>query len=496
VKSASLIELSGVRRRTMTKKVVDLEFEPQDEQKKNNKNEMDKEAKNFFDSLASHNTQKKIKILTISDHPLSPSGVGSQTKYFIAEMLKTEKFQFVSLGGAIKHDQYQPIKMEEFGEDWIIYPVDGYGNPDILRSMIRTQRPDIVWFMTDPRFFPWLWEMENEIRSLVPLVYYHVWDNYPYPTFNKIWYDSTDVVVTISKLTSDIVQTVSPATKEYYLPHAIPTSIFTKLDKPIVSQFRKERFEFGEDDFLIFWNNRNARRKQSGSLIFWFNDFLKKFQKKHKGVKATLLMHTEPYDPNGQDLYAIINNLGLTNGEVMISVDKVEIPNLALIYNAADVTIGVSDAEGFGLATFESMASETPIIVTMTGGLQEQVTELKEVSEEMMLKRNAKAKSITEYEYGIGLEPTSKAIIGSQEVPFIYEDRLSGQQVTDALLKMYEYGPEKRAELGKAGREHVMKNYNFENFIEQWEKVLLETYENNGSWETRKNYKNWELRAI
>ena len=45
----------------------------------------------------------KIKIFTISDHPLSPSGVGTQTKYIIEGMLKTGKYQFVSFGGAIKH---------------------------------------------------------------------------------------------------------------------------------------------------------------------------------------------------------------------------------------------------------------------------------------------------------------------------------------------------------------------------------------------------------
>ena len=96
---------------------------------------------------------KKIKILTISDHPLSPSGVGNQTKYFIVEMLKTGKFQFVSIGGAIKHDNYNPVKMEEFGDDWIIYPLDGYGSQETLRSLLRSHKPDILWFMTDPRFF-------------------------------------------------------------------------------------------------------------------------------------------------------------------------------------------------------------------------------------------------------------------------------------------------------------------------------------------------------
>ena len=155
--------------------------------------------------METENPQKKIKVLTISDHPLSPSGVGTQTKYFIVEMLKTGKFSFASLSGAIKHDEYKPTKVEEFGDDWVIFPVDGYGNQDVIRSVIRNQKPDILWFMTDPRFFPWLWEIENEIRSLIPMVYYHVWDNYPYPTFNKIWYDSTDVVVSIVPPTSSMI---------------------------------------------------------------------------------------------------------------------------------------------------------------------------------------------------------------------------------------------------------------------------------------------------
>ena len=30
--------------------------------------------------------EKKIKILTISDHPLSPSGVGTQTKYILEKL--------------------------------------------------------------------------------------------------------------------------------------------------------------------------------------------------------------------------------------------------------------------------------------------------------------------------------------------------------------------------------------------------------------------------
>ena len=154
--------------------------------------------------------------------------------------------------------------------------------------------------------------------------------------------------------------------------------------------FRRDHFGLRKDDFLVFWNNRNARRKQSGSLMYWFKTFLKNLQKKNKDAKAVLLMHTDPQDPNGQQLYSIIKELGFTNKEILISNQKVPLDALAQIYNAADCTINISDAEGFGLSTLESLSCETPIIATMTGGLQEQVTNLEMVSHEHMLKRNSK----------------------------------------------------------------------------------------------------------
>ena len=80
----------------------------------------------------------KKKILVLSDHPLSPSGVGTQTRYFIEAMLATGRYKFICLGGAIKHMNYDPIQVEGHGEDWVVIPIDGYGNPDMIRSILRT----------------------------------------------------------------------------------------------------------------------------------------------------------------------------------------------------------------------------------------------------------------------------------------------------------------------------------------------------------------------
>ena len=105
-------------------------------------------------------------------------------------------------------------------------------------------------------------------------------------------------------------------------------------------------------------------------------------------------MHTDLRDPHGQPLDVLAGHLGLDKGQVMFSTQKVPPESLAAIYNMADVVVNISDAEGFGLGTLEALSCETPIIVNMTGGLQEQVTD-------------------GEDWFGIGIEPASKAIIGS-----------------------------------------------------------------------------------
>ena len=418
-------------------------------------------------------SDKKIKILTLSDHPLTPSGVGTQTRYIIEGMLRTGKYQFISFGGLIKHQDYRPIKTEEFGDDWIIIPTDGYGTQEAVRAMLWSEKPDIVWFMTDPRFWGWLWQIEEEVRHNVPMVYYHVWDNYPYPTYNKPNYDSNDFIATISKVTDDIVANVSPDVDRQYVPHAVNLDVFKPLEDDFVEQLRADNFKENKDKFIVFWNNRNARRKMGATLILWFKDFLDRVG--HD--KAVLLMHTNPRDPAGSNLEALIEDIGLNNGQVLFSREKLHPENLAAMYNMVDCTINISDAEGFGLGTLESLSCGTPIIVNMTGGLQEQVTDGEEW-------------------FGVGLEPTSKTIVGSQEVPFIYEDRLSKEPVVDALYRLYMMSKEQRKELGLKGRKHVEKNYNFDDFIKTWDEIFTKVHKEHGSWETRNRKQNWTLEEV
>lgn len=415
----------------------------------------------------------KIKLLTISDNPVGkPTGVGMQTRYMIEGLLKTGKYSITSLG--VDPHMQQLIRTEEYGDAWEIMPVKKFGDVGGFRSILRIKKPDIVWFMTDPHYYYWLWNMENEVRKNASLVYYHVWDNYPYPLYNAKYYDSTDHVLTISKLTSDIVRTVSPDVGETYLPHAVDPRYFKRLPLEQIAQFRKAAFGKHANKFIFFWNNRNQRRKMAATLIWWFKDFLDKVG--HD--KAVLIMHTNPKEVAGPDLEANIQAAGLDKGQILLSTDKFLSPDrLALLYNASDCGINISDAEGFGLNSLESLACGTPMVSILTGGLRDQI-----VTDEGVV-------------LGVGIEPCSKTVIGSQTVPYVYEDRLCKDEFVAALETMIKKTPAEMNELGEKSVAHVAKNFNFETYQKSWDEILSKVYEQNGPWGSRE-YKAWKCMEV
>ena len=148
-----------------------------------------------------------------------------------------------------------------------------------------------------------------------------------------------------------------------------------------------------------------------------------------------------------------------------------------MLYNASDFTINISDAEGFGLATLESLSCGSPIVVNMTGGLQEQVTNGREW-------------------FGWGIQPSSKSIIGSLQVPYIYEDRISKEDFIKTLTKAVNLSDAKYKKMSEQGRAHVKENYNFEKYEREWVETMDDIVERHGSWDTRLGYKRWHFMEV
>ena len=411
---------------------------------------------------------KKKKILVLSDHALSTSGVGTQTRHLINGLLEKNEWTFRQFGAAMKHADYNTVKIND---DFIIKPIDGFGNRDLIRLTLATEKPDLIFIFTDPRFFIWLWEMEDEIHQICPIAYWHVWDNAPFPDFNKKLYESTDTINCHSHLTYKLISENMPEKNRVsFIPHAVPKNIFYKLNKEKIRELKTSILgENRKDDFVLIWNNRNARRKRPGDLLVAWKEFLTK----NNVNNATLIMHTDPLDREGSNLYSLSELLGIKDS-VFFSKDRLEFDKINILYNISDACINISYAEGFGLSTLEAMQTGTPIIAVKTGGLTRQVIDHRDGSVN-----------------GVALNISMKTMSGSQQVPYIYEDYASIEDIAEGIFKMYSLDEETKNILSNKVLEYTDSEFNMNTTIELWHNSLKDTIDN---W--KKDYKSWDITTI
>ena len=416
--------------------------------------------------------KKKKKIIVFSDHALCTSGVGVQTRHLIDGLLNAYpgEWTFRQFGAAVKHGDYDVIAVNE---DFIIKPIDGFGNPEMLRVTLATEKPDAILLFTDPRFFIWLFEMEDEIHQICPIIWWHVWDNLPAPEFNKVLYEATDLINCHSYLTYEICNKMFPK-KSNFIPHTLPKNIFYPLSEHEKIQAR-ERLIGPErhDHFVTLWINRNARRKRPGDLLLGWSIFMKNLEKTYGHKKASLILHTDPVDNEGPNLFAITEHLEIKDS-IIFSTERVDFPHMNALHNVVDCGINISYAEGFGLGTLEAMQTGTPIIALKTGGLTRQIIDHRDGSKN-----------------GVSLDVELKTLVGSQQVPYIYEDYCSPESIGNAFMEMYEMGPEKRKEIGLKAKAYVESEFSYPKMIDQWHETLESTIEN---W--NKNYQPYEITAV
>ena len=96
----------------------------------------------------------KKKILLMSDDLRMHSGIATQSKEFVMGTL--HHYDWVQLAGAVKHpeegkvvDMSQAVKTELGIDDGYlkIYPISGYGNPDILRQVMEMENQMLYYIL-------------------------------------------------------------------------------------------------------------------------------------------------------------------------------------------------------------------------------------------------------------------------------------------------------------------------------------------------------------
>lgn len=406
----------------------------------------------------------KKKILVLSDHALSTSGVGTQTRHLINGLVAKGEWTFRQFGAAMKHADYRTVIVND---DFIIKPIDGFGTKDMLRVTLATEKPDLILIFTDPRFFGWLFEMEDEIHQICPIAWWHVWDNLPKPTFNAPFYEATDLINCHSYLTYELCKQDFPE-KTNFVPHALPNDLFFPLSEAQRSAKRQEILGKKKDNFILFWVNRNARRKRPSDVVEAWSIFRRKIESEGRS-DATLLMHTDPLDQEGPNLYEIVKLYGVEDS-VVFSTDRVDFNKMNDLHNISDACINISYAEGFGLATLEAMQCGKPIIATKTGGLTRQVVDHRDGSEN-----------------GVALPVDFRTCVGSQVVPYIYEDYTSNATTAAAIEKLYRLTPDERRLLGEKAYNYAKSEFDYQKTIDMWHETLNKTI---GSW--KENYKSWK----
>jgi hypothetical protein len=326
--------------------------------------------------------------------------------------------------------------------------------------------------ITDPRYFDWLFAMENEIRRQCPIIYLNIWDDYPAPLYNKAFYESCDALLAISKQTKLINELVLGDKRGNkvieYVPHGLNENIFKPLDEndSIYSEFKKNIFQGEEKDFVLFFNSRNIRRKQIPDTMLAFRYFLDTLPK-DKADKCAFVLHTEVVSEHGTDLEAVRKLLFKDYpNAIHFSTGRLSPQELNMLYNLADAQILLTSNEGWGLSLTEAILAGTPIIANVTGGMQDQMRFTDESGEWFTPNKKVPSNHTGKYKkhgkWALPVYPTNRSIQGSPTTPYIWDDRCRPEDACKRITELYSmYTREERKSLGLAGREWALNEAGF-----------------------------------
>jgi len=441
--------------------------------------------------------EERKKILFLADDMRTHSGVGTMAREIIEGTC--HRFNWIQVGAAVNNpdtgkilDMSEALKKITDVEDPFcqVYPYQGYGDSRIVRYLMEKEKPDAILHFTDPRYWQWLYQIEHELRQEIPMFFYGIWDDLPFPYYNEPYYRSDDWIGAISKQTYNIVKQVcrkEPRTEHSltYLPHGINTKKFYPITPDMVTpadpenpesvesgpavelgKFREFLYNGEDIDFSVLFISRNIQRKHPSDIMLAFNHFLAQITPE-EAAKCRLIMHTMPIEDHGTDLITVNKDV-VPDVKIIWSQNRVPFEQINLMYNLADVTINISSNEGFGLGTCESLMAGTPIIVNVTGGLQDQCG-FKDENGEYLTENhfdetwgsNHDGRYKEHGEWAFPIFPVSISLQGSPLTPYIFDDRADWKEAGDKMLEVYRLTREERKRRGESGRKFLIEDAKF-----------------------------------
>jgi glycosyltransferase involved in cell wall biosynthesis len=463
---------------------------------------------------------QRKKILLLCDDIRMTSGISTMAREIV--LGTAHHYNWVNVGGAISH----PEKGKRFDlngdtnkyagiEDASVYlyPIDGYGSPELIRQLIGLEKPDAIMMFTDPRYWVWLFQMEHELRQKVPMIYLNIWDDLPYPMYNKSFYESCDCLLAISKQTENINRCVlgeEIASEKIikYVPHGINEDLFFPINSShpeylALQDFKKQLYK-KEYKFNLLYNARNIRRKSVPDLMLAWKIFIDSLTEE-QAKECVLTMHTQPVDENGTDLPAVQQMLFGNNSKynIVFSTDRHPANIMNLLYNSSDGVVLISSNEGWGLSLTEGMMCGKPIIATVTGGMQDQMRfedengEWIKFTEEFGSNHRGKYKKHGKWAYPIF--PSNVSLIGSVPTPYIFDDRANPHDIAKQIEAMYNTKinlPEIYQEQCQAAHEWVVSNESMMSAKNMCKNVVEGIDKTFNKWEPRHKFELIEVESL
>ena len=453
--------------------------------------------------------RERKKVLFLCDDIRMTSGISTMAREIV--LGTSHRFNWVNVGGAINHPD-QGKKLDISGDtskiagisdaSVFIYPINGYGNPELIRQLIEIENPDAIFFFTDPRYWVWLFQMENEIRKKIPMIYLNIWDDLPAPLYNQSYYDSCDALMSISKQTFNINKMVLGDKVKgkilKYVPHGInekvffPITEFMKNENDRLENKKKQIFGDFDPEFVVFYNARNIRRKCTSDLIAAYAVFCDKIGKE-KAKKCALLLHTQVADENGTDLKVVSELLcDPEYQKVYFSDNRMPAEDINLLYNISDVTALISSNEGWGLSLTESMMAGRMIIANVTGGMQDQMRFEDENGKWIDFNENFCSNHFGTYKkhgrWAVPVFPTNMSIVGSIPTPYIFDDRCDFRDIAKAIEEVYNLPQEERVARGLEGRDWVLSEESMMSAKHMCDNVISTIEETLTNFKPKKNF--------
>jgi len=246
----------------------------------------------------------------------------------------------------------------------------------------------------------------------------------------------------------------------HLVPHGINSNEFKPLPKgdSSVLKLKKELLGDKEYNFIVTFNSRNAHRKHPANLIMAFKSFCASIDQE-EAKKCALIMHTDKVCEAGTDLVATVQAV-CPEYKVVLDESRRSPEEMCAFYNLSDVTANVSSNEGFGLSIAESIMCGTPVIATVTGGLQDQLGIVTDDGKQVEFNLEFGTNSTGRYKnHGVWAKPIwtkVQNLQGSPPTPYIMDDLTNYTDIADAIAYWYLVGNEKREQYGLEGRRWAM----------------------------------------